>query len=67
MSETTRGASTHVEVMPRVNGSGWRLWLDSRMTLLGALRGQLNLAATKKGCDQGRAGGERSSPTASAC
>ena len=39
-----------------VNGSVQRLELDSRMTLLDALRDQLALTGTKKGCDQGACG-----------
>jgi hypothetical protein len=31
-------------------------WLDSRLTLLDALRDQLELTGTKKGCDQGACG-----------
>jgi xanthine dehydrogenase YagT iron-sulfur-binding subunit len=39
-----------------VNGNVQRLQLDSRMTLLDALRDQLELTGTKKGCDQGACG-----------
>jgi xanthine dehydrogenase YagT iron-sulfur-binding subunit len=39
-----------------VNGSVRRLQLDSRTTLLDALRDQLELTGTKKGCDQGACG-----------
>jgi xanthine dehydrogenase YagT iron-sulfur-binding subunit len=42
--------------MLRVNGRAWSLLLDSRMTLLDALREQLGLTGTKKGCDQGACG-----------
>src|SRR5262244_420187 len=56
MSETTRGASTEVNVTLRVNGSARRLRLDSRVTLLDALRDVLELTGTKKGCDQGACG-----------
>jgi len=38
MSETARGASTEVDLTLRVNGSAQRLRLDSRVTLLDALR-----------------------------
>ena len=48
--------STEVAVMLRVNGSGRRLRLDSRVTLLDALREHLDLVGTKKACDQGACG-----------
>jgi len=40
----------------RVNGCERRLHLDSRVTLLDALREDLGLTGTKKGCDQGACG-----------
>jgi xanthine dehydrogenase YagT iron-sulfur-binding subunit len=40
----------------RVNGSSARLEIDSRVTLLDALRDHLGLSGTKKGCDQGACG-----------
>jgi xanthine dehydrogenase YagT iron-sulfur-binding subunit len=45
-----------VDVTLRVNGSAERLQLDSRVTLLDALRDHLELTGTKKGCDQGACG-----------
>jgi xanthine dehydrogenase YagT iron-sulfur-binding subunit len=48
--------ATEVAVMLRVNGSTRRLRLDSRVTLLDALREHLDLVGTKKGCDQGACG-----------
>jgi xanthine dehydrogenase YagT iron-sulfur-binding subunit len=48
--------STDVTVTLRVNGSQRRLQLDSRVTLLDALRDHLDLTGTKKGCDQGACG-----------
>jgi xanthine dehydrogenase YagT iron-sulfur-binding subunit len=42
--------------MLRVNGSARRLRLDSRVTLLDALREHLDLVGTKKACDQGACG-----------
>jgi xanthine dehydrogenase YagT iron-sulfur-binding subunit len=56
MSQTTSGAATEVDVTLRVNGRAWRLRLDSRVTLLDALRDRLGLTGTKKGCDQGACG-----------
>ena len=54
--EPTVSADTRVDVMLRVNGSVRRLQLDSRVTLLDALRDELDLTGTKKGCDQGACG-----------
>jgi xanthine dehydrogenase YagT iron-sulfur-binding subunit len=51
----TRGA-TDVRVVLDVNGRARRLQLDSRVTLLDALRDHLDLIGTKKGCDQGACG-----------
>jgi xanthine dehydrogenase YagT iron-sulfur-binding subunit len=48
--------ATDVAVMLRVNGNARRLRLDSRVTLLDALREHLGLVGTKKGCDQGACG-----------
>ena len=56
MSETGRGACMEVDVALRVNGRAQRLRLDSRVTLLDALRDRLELTGTKKGCDQGACG-----------
>jgi xanthine dehydrogenase YagT iron-sulfur-binding subunit len=58
MTDTAVGAvrSTDVTVMLRVNGRTRRLQLDSRVTLLDALRDHLDLTGTKKGCDQGACG-----------
>ena len=40
----------------RVNGTAHALDLDTRTSLLDALREQLHLTGTKKGCDQGQCG-----------
>ena len=45
-----------VEVALRINGAATRLALDPRTTLLDALREQLQLTGTKKGCDHGQCG-----------
>src|SRR3979490_412803 len=51
----TRG-STDVGVVLHVDGRQRLLQLDSRVTLLDALREHLGLMGTKKGCDQGACG-----------
>ena len=56
MLKTMRGSSAEVDLTLRVNGSAQRLRLDSRVTLLDALRDRLDLTGTKKGCDQGACG-----------
>ena len=56
----TRPAATdrpsQVQVTLRVNGQSHRLTLDSRVTLLDALRDHLSLTGAKKGCDAGACG-----------
>jgi xanthine dehydrogenase YagT iron-sulfur-binding subunit len=44
------------EVSFKVNGAGRTLQLDTRTTLLDALREHLHLTGTKKGCDHGQCG-----------
>ena len=44
------------EISLKVNGRTERLYVDSRVTLLDALRDRLELPGTKKGCDQGQCG-----------
>jgi xanthine dehydrogenase YagT iron-sulfur-binding subunit len=46
----------NVDITVQVNGVARRLQLDSRVTLLDALRDHLGLTGTKKGCDQGACG-----------
>jgi xanthine dehydrogenase YagT iron-sulfur-binding subunit len=45
-----------VAVTLRINGTDHALLLDSRVTLLDALREHLRLTGTKKGCDHGACG-----------
>jgi xanthine dehydrogenase YagT iron-sulfur-binding subunit len=51
---TEQGIAVEVEL--RINGASARLAVDPRTTLLDALREQLRLAGTKKGCDHGQCG-----------
>ena len=48
--------STSLPVTISVNGKMQRLVLDTRTTLLDALREHLHLTGTKKGCDHGQCG-----------
>ncbi|GAB4029726.1 2Fe-2S iron-sulfur cluster-binding protein [Spirosoma gilvum] len=45
-----------VNVAFKVNGAAKKLTVDSRMTLLDALRERLDLTGSKKGCDHGQCG-----------
>lgn len=45
-----------VDVAFKVNGMARKLTVDSRMTLLDALRERLDLTGSKKGCDHGQCG-----------
>ncbi|GIU81636.1 MAG: ferredoxin [Acidobacteria bacterium] len=45
-----------VTVKAKINGKDQTLTVDSRMTLLDALRERLGLTGTKKGCDHGQCG-----------
>src|SRR5215475_9900122 len=47
---------TDVAFTLHVNGRAFLLRLESRVTLLDALRDHLGLVGTKKGCDQGACG-----------
>src|ERR671919_1077461 len=49
-------ASFEQTIQLHVNGSSHTLALDTRVSLLDALRDTLHLAGTKKGCDQGACG-----------
>jgi hypothetical protein len=55
-SESTAAAAMTVTVSFEVNGQRRELELDTRTTLLDALREHLHLTGTKKGCDQGQCG-----------
>jgi xanthine dehydrogenase YagT iron-sulfur-binding subunit len=45
-----------VEMMLRVDGARYRLVVDTRTTLLDALRERLGITSPKKGCDHGQCG-----------
>lgn len=45
-----------IDIVLKVNGREKRLKVDSRVTLLDAVRDRLNLSGTKKGCDHGACG-----------
>ena len=45
-----------LEITLRVNGAEYPLVIDTRMTLLDALRERLSLTGPKKGCDHGQCG-----------
>jgi xanthine dehydrogenase YagT iron-sulfur-binding subunit len=53
---TAREVSSMAEVSLEVNGKRRDLELDTRTTLLDALREHLHLTGTKKGCDHGQCG-----------
>ncbi|MCA1836137.1 MAG: 2Fe-2S iron-sulfur cluster binding domain-containing protein [Actinobacteria bacterium] len=46
----------HAEIMLRVNGENRVLTVDTRTTLLDALRERLGVMSPKKGCDHGQCG-----------
>jgi xanthine dehydrogenase YagT iron-sulfur-binding subunit len=52
----THFAGADIDLTLDVNGCAGRLHVDSRTTLLDALREDLGLIGTKKGCDQGACG-----------
>src|SRR4051812_22929174 len=54
-SAKTPGAGS-VDVKLKINGKDYALAVDSRTTLLDALRERLHLTGSKKGCDHGQCG-----------
>src|ERR1700716_4390409 len=55
-SSTPAWAVEHADVVLRINGVEHALTVDTRTTLLDALRERLGLFGTKKGCDRGECG-----------
>ena len=55
-AEPVKAREGTVPVKLRVNGKQRELALDTRVTVLDALRDHLELTGTKKGCDQGQCG-----------
>ena len=55
-SYDARTAPFEREVVLSVNGADHTMKVDTRMTLLDALREKLGLTGSKKGCDQGQCG-----------
>jgi xanthine dehydrogenase YagT iron-sulfur-binding subunit len=54
--EALRSEGQMREVSLTVNGNSHSIHVDTRMTLLDALREKLSLTGSKKGCDQGQCG-----------
>ena len=55
-TETGKSAGRSVDVALSVNGRQHSLTIDSRTTLLDALREHIGLTGSKKGCDHGQCG-----------
>jgi xanthine dehydrogenase YagT iron-sulfur-binding subunit len=55
-TEVDRGRDALSAITLNVNGRGLRLEVDTRTSLLDALREHLRLTGTKKGCDHGQCG-----------
>ncbi|WP_220198367.1 (2Fe-2S)-binding protein [Ktedonospora formicarum] len=53
---TLANPQQHIADVLRVNGRDYHITLDVRTTLLDAIREQIGLTGTKKGCDHGQCG-----------
>lgn len=56
MFAPTQTIENGIKVVMKINGDEKSINVDSRMTLLDALRERMNLTGTKKGCDHGQCG-----------
>ena len=56
VQEDEPGVEGAVPVMLKINGQQYKLRLETRVTLLDALREDIHLTGTKKGCDHGQCG-----------
>src|SRR4051812_44239370 len=54
--EAKQAAPVTANIFLRVNGTEHQMMVDTRTTLLDALRERLHLTGSKKGCDQGQCG-----------
>jgi xanthine dehydrogenase YagT iron-sulfur-binding subunit len=52
MSMANNPGNADIALSLNVSGSAWRLRLDTRVTLLDALREHLGMTGAKMGCDQ---------------
>jgi xanthine dehydrogenase YagT iron-sulfur-binding subunit len=56
ISQTSTDPGNSKSIRLKVNGTAHQLTVDTRTTLLDALREQLGMPGTKKGCDHGQCG-----------
>jgi xanthine dehydrogenase YagT iron-sulfur-binding subunit len=56
LTSATQNIENAIKVVMKINGAEKSLNVDSRMTLLDALRERLDLTGSKKGCDHGQCG-----------
>ncbi|WP_081998061.1 aldehyde dehydrogenase iron-sulfur subunit PaoA [Pantoea rodasii] len=56
INENETAMPSYAQIVLNVNGTQHELEVDTRTTLLDALREQLKLTGTKKGCDHGQCG-----------
>ena len=56
LTSATQNIENALKVVMKINGAEKSLNVDSRMTLLDALRERLDLTGSKKGCDHGQCG-----------
>ena len=54
--DAKKAALATVNILLRVNGTEHQVMIDTRTSLLDALRERLHLTGSKKGCDQGQCG-----------